>query len=534
MSATFSSCKLMANIGRIGSILYASMGWTNSETPSLSVTPYMLMRTSLVGEAAALQNQVLFINLSEMPFNITDSLFIYFKIIANGATVVNVPLFRPSFLYNPNNNLIRRMDYFDLSATLSDISTAMGGTGTSYKKSFTYEIRFVYPVTASLRSSGYTALVYEDETVEYSKKWEFTEAYLRSSTSVTAGTSTVPIYSSTGSQTLTVTDTLTPHLASKFSRFLEGYSQLKTNASVGASASTAVYSIVNDATYGNSAIKTAVDAAASSAANAASDAAIARLFITDADTGLRVVASDAASAKASGIVTVNAVSNATYGNQAIKNAVDNAVSYSSSASSAVNDATYGNSAIKTALDSVASNVSAATTAVTNVNWGTSAIKQDTASILSAVSDASYGNSAIKTAVDSVSSVIGTPAGASIADDIESVYSAVSDVSVALEDDSTGLAAISADVGGVSAALGSPYGDSIADDIASVSSSVATVSSVIGTPVCDSIAEDIAGVAADVSGNSDQISACSSRVNALVHAVEKNTSAISQFKRETKK
>jgi len=452
MSAIYASCKLMGNIGRIGSILYATIGWTNSETPSLTVTPYMLFRTTLVDTDVALKNQTAFINLAEYPFNITDSLFIYFRIVANGVTVVNSPLFRPSFLYNPNNNLIRRMDYFDLGATLGDIQTALGGTGTSYKKDFTWEIRFVYPISASMRTSGYTALVYEDETVEYSKKWEFSEMYLRANTSVNAGTSTTPLYANTGTESFTVTDTLTPHLASKFSRFIEGYSQLKTHASVGASASTAVYSIVNDASIGNSAIKTSVDAAASSAANAASDAAIARLFITDADTGLRVVASDAASAKASALVAANASSNATYGNEAIKNTVDFVVS-------TVNSVTHGNSAIK----------------------------QDTASILSAVSDSS-----------------------------------------------SGLTAISAGIGTVTDALGSPYGDSIADDIASVSSSVAAVSSVIGTPVGDSIADDITAVAADVSGNSDQISACSSRVNALVHAVEKNTSAISQFKRETKK
>lgn len=482
MSASYSSCYIMGNIGRIGSILYASMGWTNSQTPSLSVTPYRLIDTSLVDSSDVLKNQVAYINLAEFPFNITDSLFIYFKLVAGGTTLFDTPLFGPSFVYDTGSSVIRRMAYVNFSKTLSDLQTALGGA--AHANSLTYEIRFAYPTGARMYNAS--ALVMESGTVEYSKSWSFTAAMIGPQTAVTAGTN-CPIAASNGTQTLTETDTLTPHLATKFSSFLTGYSQLKTDASSAALGASSIYSIVNDATIGNSAIKTSAAAAASSAANAESDAALTRLWVTDGDTGLHAIAADAASAKTSGIATVNTVSNATYGNQAIKNAVDNAVSYSSAASSAVTDANYGNSAIKTALNSVASDVSAATTAVTNVDWGTSAIKQDTASILSAVSDAS-----------------------------------------------SGLTAISADIGTVTDALGSPYGDSIADDIASVSSSVATVSSVIGTPVGDSLAADIAAVAADVSGNSDQISACSSRVNALVHAVEKNTAEIHQFKRETKK
>ena len=607
--ATYSGSYIIGSIGRIGSLLYATIGWTNNETPNLSSTPYQLFDcySSVLSAENVRKAQVAYINLAEYPFNLLDSLGIVFKVEVNGTEVFSREYLGPSLVYNPALSLARIVDWVNSQKTLSDMQTAFGGAGTSYKKSFAYEIQFVYYADAILKTDK-TAMVNPNTRSIYKKRVEFSSGvYIRAASGTTAGSNT-PIYAPSGTPapTITETDGIKSYLVEKFAAYNSGSSSIETalnsiSAKIGtfgtgsgagsqvssvreeldeiadrigspsvsladdlasvANDATSAAAVVQDQTYGNQAIKNSLDVLTSDHSTEMYYISDTRSKVTDIQT--KVNGTDQSSGSGTihipGIAenaasAVSVLENASYGNSAIKSAVDSAAS---SAASAASDAGISKALL---ADGSVGLAYIAAQATNSAGYSYSA--------LNTVQNVAYGNSAIKTAVSgvgsdvaSVLSLLGTPAGASISADIASVSSGVGSVATNLGTFGTG-SGLGSDVADAREALeviaeriGTPAsGTSVADDTAAIrqalgdetdglgaiSDAVVAVQatadgivSTLGTPAGTSLAADIAAVAGAAAENASAIAQNSSRTNGLIHAVEKNTTEIHQLKREVK-
>ena len=547
--ATYSGSYIMGNIGRIGTLLYATIGWTDNAAPSTSATPYQLFDcySSVLSAENVRKAQVAYINLAEYPFNLVDSLGINFKIEVNGSALFSTEYIGPSLIYNSNHWISRRVAHFESGKTLSDLQTAFGGTGTSYRKSFAYEIRFIYYPDAILASSGKTALVNPNSRVIYQKRVEFSSGvYIRAASGTTAGSNT-PVYAPSGTPTPTITETdgIKDYLAEKFSAFLVDFGALKTNALNAANYASSAKSVVQNTTYGNSAIKTAVNAIASTIGEFGSGSGPGAQYPTLADM-VDSVADDvvALSAKVgtplSGSTVADDVTSilATVADQnngvaAIKSGVDTLTADHSTVMYYVSDTRSKVTDIKTAIDghdvsgggttvhvpgisenAAAAATSAATAAtqstaaassaanaaqdaatarlwVTDPDTGLHAIAADASSAATAataasnaVSNVTYGNSAIKTALDSVASNVS--AATTAVTSVSWGNSAIKEDTAAIRSTVTsgtyGNSAIKTAVDSVGSNLGTfGTGSGLGSDVSDAREALDVIAERIGTP-----------------------------------------------------
>ena len=155
----------------------------------------------------------------------------------------------------------------------------------------------------------------------------------------------------------------------------------------------------------------------------------------------------------------------------------------------LDDSVNGLSVIKAAVDSVLSNQGDTAT------HGT--LTEQSQAITAMLSDASTGLSAIKAAVDQLDAIIGTPAGASIADDIGTNWTAINTVSSKVD-------AVQADINDLICRIGDPGATDISTRLSSISSTIDEIIESVGTlPTGDGTVHaklgDYDGIRTEVSG-----------------------------------